>query len=43
MMGWALSGQTIVGKWKTIDDKTGKVKSIVEIYEKDSKYYGKIV
>jgi uncharacterized protein (DUF2147 family) len=24
---------TPVGKWRTIDDKTGKVKSIVEIYE----------
>ena len=26
--------QSIVGKWKTIDDSTGKEKSIVEIYEK---------
>ena len=34
----------IVGKWKTIDDETGKPKSIVEI-SKDSKgkYNGKIV
>ena len=30
-------------KWKTIDDKTGKEKSIVEIYENDGKIYGKIV
>lgn len=34
---------TIFGKWKTIDDETGKPKSIVEIYEKDGKAYGKIV
>lgn len=34
--------QSIVGKWKTIDDSTGKEKSIVEIYEKDGKYYGQI-
>lgn len=34
----------IEGKWKTIDDETGKEKSIVEIFKKsDGKYYGKIV
>lgn len=33
----------IEGKWKTIDDETGKAKSIVEIYKKGDKYYGKIV
>ncbi len=34
---------TIVGQWKTIDDETGKAKSVVEIYQgKDGKYYGKI-
>ncbi len=32
----------IVGKWKTIDDKTGEPKSIVRIFERDGKYYGKI-
>ena len=26
------SGHSAAGRWKTIDDKTGKVKSIVEIY-----------
>ena len=35
--------QTVVGKWKTIDDETGKAKSIVEIYEKSGKIYGKVV
>ncbi|MDR0231153.1 MAG: DUF2147 domain-containing protein [Dysgonamonadaceae bacterium] len=34
---------SIVGKWKTIDDKTGEEKSIVNIYKAaDGKYYGKI-
>jgi uncharacterized protein (DUF2147 family) len=33
---------SIVGKWKTIDDKTGNPKSIVQIYEKNGKFYGKI-
>jgi uncharacterized protein (DUF2147 family) len=42
-ISWMGVGQTIAGKWKTIDDETGKVKSIVEIYQKDGKYYGKIV
>ncbi len=35
--------QSIVGKWKTIDDETGKEKSIVEIYLKDGKAFGKII
>ncbi|MGB0521367.1 MAG: DUF2147 domain-containing protein [Flammeovirgaceae bacterium] len=37
---WA---QSPVGQWKTIDDETGKERSIVEIYEKNGKLYGKIV
>ncbi len=35
--------QSIVGRWKTIDDNSGKTRSIVEIYKKDDKYFGKIV
>ena len=34
---------TVVGKWKTIDDETGNAKSIVEIYEKSGKIYGKVI
>ncbi|WP_298223451.1 DUF2147 domain-containing protein [Flavobacterium sp.] len=33
----------IVGKWKTIDDETGKPLSIIEIYEKHNKIYGKVI
>jgi len=33
---------TPVGKWKTIDDATGKPKSIVAIWEEDGKLYGKV-
>lgn len=40
---FALNAQDIFGKWKTIDDETGKPKSIVEITEKDGKAYGKIL
>lgn len=35
--------QSCVGVWKTIDDETGEEKSQVEIYEKNGKYYGKII
>ena len=38
-----VSAQGILGKWKTIDDQTGKEKSIVEIYEHNGKIYGKII
>ncbi len=40
----AMSFAQIEGKWKTIDDETGKAKSYVEIFKKsDGKYYGKVV
>jgi uncharacterized protein (DUF2147 family) len=38
-----LSGQSIARQWKTIDDETGKPKSVVDIFEKNGKYYGKII
>jgi uncharacterized protein (DUF2147 family) len=33
---------SIIGKWKTVDDHTGKERSIVDIFEKGGKVYGKI-
>ena len=38
-----LNAQDVVGKWKSIDDETGKPKSIIEIYKDGDKYYGKII
>ncbi|MFT4786675.1 MAG: hypothetical protein ACI9I8_001806 [Cellvibrionaceae bacterium] len=35
-------GQSIIGKWKTIDDESGKIRSVVEIYERDGKVFGKV-
>ena len=32
-----------IGSWKTIDDVTGREKSIVKIWEENSKLYGKII
>lgn len=50
IIGFALTlgvnsyGQTIFGKWKTVDDETGNEKSIVEIYKgEDGKAYAKII
>jgi uncharacterized protein (DUF2147 family) len=34
---------TVLGRWKTIDDNTGREKSIVEITERGGKVYGKII
>jgi len=36
-------GQSIFGKWKTIDDRTGNPKAIIDIFEKAGKMYGKVV
>ena len=37
-------GQTsVIGKWKTVDESTGEEKSIIEIFERNGKVYGKIV
>ena len=34
---------TVTGKWRTIDDQSGKAKAIVEIYERSGKIYGKVI
>jgi uncharacterized protein (DUF2147 family) len=34
--------QSVTGLWKTVDDSTGEVKSIVEVYESKGKIYGKV-
>lgn len=40
---YTLQAQTIFGKWYTKDDKTGKIDSVVEIYEKEGKAFAKII
>ena len=37
------AAQSPIGKWKTVDDNTGKERSYVSIFEKDGKLFGKIV
>jgi uncharacterized protein (DUF2147 family) len=34
--------QSIVGKWKTIDDNSGEARSIIEVYERSGKIFGKV-
>ena len=34
--------QSVLGKWKTIDDNTHEERSIVEVFERSGKVYGKV-
>lgn len=43
VFGGFFYAQSSLGKWVTIDDKTGKKKSIVELYKEGETMYGKIV
>lgn len=43
LVAFSSQAQSIVGKWKTIDDNTGEAKSVVDIFERGGKFYGKIV
>jgi uncharacterized protein (DUF2147 family) len=42
-VGMLVHGQSILGKWVTVDDETGERKSVVEITERNGKVYGRIV
>jgi uncharacterized protein (DUF2147 family) len=37
---WA---QSVLGKWKTVDDETGEIRSIIEIFERGGKVHGRVV
>jgi uncharacterized protein (DUF2147 family) len=39
---FANNNNAVIGQWQTIDDVTGKRKSIINIYDQDGKIYGKI-
>ncbi|MBS4169263.1 DUF2147 domain-containing protein [Parachlamydia sp. AcF125] len=39
----AYGSNEVEGFWKTVDDETGKVQSIVAIYEYEGKYFGRII
>jgi len=40
--GPLVAAESPVGKWNTVDEKTGKVVSEVEVYEQSEKIFGKI-
>ena len=39
----SVAQSTIAGKWKSVDDNSGDVRSIVEVYEQAGAFYGKII
>ncbi len=39
----ALWGQSVTGKWKTIDDETGEERSVIELYMKGDALFGKVL
>ena len=43
LIGNLANAQTVLGKWKTIDDASGEPRSIVEISENKGIIYGKII
>jgi hypothetical protein len=39
----AQDASSVLGKWKTIDDETGRIKSIVDISQKNGELFGTVV
>lgn len=39
----SIQAQSIFGKWENKNEETGKVDSVIEVYEKDGKAFAKIV
>lgn len=42
-LSFSLNAQTIFGKWHSTNEDTGKVDSVIEVYEKNGKAYAKVV
>ncbi|MBX2977795.1 MAG: DUF2147 domain-containing protein [Flavobacteriales bacterium] len=43
LIGISAHAQSVTGRWTTIDDNTGKPRSVVELTEKNGKLSGRIV
>ena len=39
----SLTAQDITGDWENIDEETGEVNSVINIYKVDDEYFGKII
>ena len=42
LVSHGVNSQSILGEWKTIDDISGNPKSILEVFEKGGRIYGKV-
>jgi uncharacterized protein (DUF2147 family) len=42
-LGWAADPSTVVGVWRTIDDKTNKPRALVQIFERNGLLYGRVI
>jgi uncharacterized protein (DUF2147 family) len=42
LAGGAAAAESLVGPWKTVDEKSGQARSVVEIYDQGGKLFGKI-
>jgi uncharacterized protein (DUF2147 family) len=40
--GGVAAAESLVGPWKTVDEKSGQARSVVEIYDQGGKLFGKI-
>ena len=43
LISFSTKGQSVLGKWHSIDPDTGDKESVIEVYKKGEKIYGKIV
>ena len=43
LVAFAASGQSVIGKWRVIDDESGKAVSVIGIFESLGKIYVRIV
>jgi uncharacterized protein (DUF2147 family) len=42
LAGEVMAAESPIGRWNTIDEKSGKVTSVVEVYDQGGKIFGKI-
>lgn len=42
LVGSNLQSQSVLGAWKAINEESGKAMCIIEIYEEEGQYYGKV-
>ncbi|MDT0607225.1 DUF2147 domain-containing protein [Croceitalea rosinachiae] len=43
LISYSVSSQKIVGKWKTVDDRNGNPKAIVELYKENGLLNGRVL